>query len=167
MRYRATKLISILMIGLVGAPGPLSAAVECLGDTELRVVVRSVYTRSIGRVMRACATQYSDLDQRARDATTGFLTTYAEQMRANRLAANSIMMRVLGEDWEAKFDKMLLESTAADEARARSASREECDDEIGRLEGMVGEGDYIKVMGEGMPRRLYDAERLSIPRCGG
>jgi len=160
-----TKFVSIVMVGLLAAPGPLGAAVECLGDTELRVVVRSVYTRSIGRVMRACATQYPDLDTRAREATTGFLTTYAEQMRANRLAANSIMMRVHGEDWEAKFDKMLLETTASDEARARGASREECDDEIERLEDMVDEGNYIKVMNEGMPRRLFDAERLSIPRC--
>jgi len=166
MRIRVpTKFVCLLMIALTAGAGPLNAAVECLGDTELRVVVRSIYTRSIGRVMRACATHYPDLDQRARDATTGFLTTYAEQMRANRLAANSIMMRVHGEDWEAKFEKMLLETTAGDEARARSASREECDDEIARLEEMVDEGDYVKVLNQGMPRRLYDAERLSIPRC--
>jgi coenzyme F420-reducing hydrogenase beta subunit len=166
MRFRTTtRFVSIVLIGLTGGAPPLDAAVECLGDVELRVVVRSVYTRSIGRVMRACATHYPDLDQRARDAATGFLTTYAEEMRANRLSANSIMMRVHGEDWEAKFETMLLETTAADEARARDASREECDDEIGRLEEMVDEGDYLKIMGEGMPRRLYDAERLSIPSC--
>ena len=86
-------------------------------------------------------------------------------MRANRLAANTIMMRVHGEDWEAKFENMLVQTTAADESRARGASHEECDDEIERLEDMVDDGDYIKIMGQGMPRRLYDAERLSIPRC--
>ncbi len=166
MRIRGmTKFVCVLMIGLAAGATPVGAAVECLSDIELRVVVRSVYTRSIGRVMRACATQYPDLDQNARDVTTGFLTTYAEQMRANRLAANTIMMRVHGEDWEAKFENMLVQTTAADESRARSASREECADEIERLEEMVDDGDYIKVMGEGMPRRLYDAERLSIPRC--
>jgi coenzyme F420-reducing hydrogenase beta subunit len=166
MHLRATtKFSCIVLVGLVAASGPLSAAIDCLGDDELRVVVRSVYTRSIGRVMRACAAHYPDLDERARDATTGFLTTYAEQMRANRLAANSIMMRVHGEDWKAQFDKMLLEATAADEARARAASREECDDEIERLAEMVGEANYLKVMDDGVPRRLYDAERLSVPRC--
>lgn len=161
----ATKFVSIVLIGLTAGTAPLEAAVECLNDIELRIVVRSVYTRSIGRVMRACATQYPDLDQNARDVTTGFLTTYAEQMRANRLAANSIMMRVHGEDWEAKFENMLVQTTASDEARARGASHEECDDEIERLAEMVDDGDYIKVMSEGMPRRLYDAERLSVPRC--
>ena len=166
MRIRGmTKFVCVLMIGLAAGATPVGAAVECLSDIELRVVVRSVYTRSIGRVMRACATQYPDLDQNARDVTTGFLTTYAEQMRANRLAANTIMMRVHGEDWEAKFENMLVQTTAADESRARGASHEECADEIERLEEMVDDGDYIKVMGEGMPRRLYDAERLSIPRC--
>jgi len=166
MRIRvATKFLSILLIGLTGGAGSLGAAVECLGDNDLRIVVRSVYTRSIGRVMRACAMQYPDLDARARDATTGFLTTYAENMRANRLAANSIMMRVYGADWEAQFDKMLVQTTASDEARARGASRDECDAEIERLQDMVDEGNYVKIMNEGMPRRLYDGERLSIPRC--
>jgi coenzyme F420-reducing hydrogenase beta subunit len=160
-----TKFLCVLLASVTALAGPAGAAVECLGDGELRVVVRSVYTRSIGRVMRACATQYPELEVRARDAATGFLTTYSEQMRANRLAANSIVMRVYGEDWEAKFENMLLESTAMDEARARSATREECADEIERLEEMVDESDYAKIMTQGMPRRLYDAERFAIPRC--
>jgi alkanesulfonate monooxygenase SsuD/methylene tetrahydromethanopterin reductase-like flavin-dependent oxidoreductase (luciferase family) len=162
---RTTKILCMLLAGLTMGAGPLNAAVDCLTDNELRIVVRSVYTRSIGRVMRACATQYPQLDERARDVTTGFLTTYSEQMRANRLAANSIVLRVYGDDWEAKFEKMLTESTAMDEAHARSASREECEEEIDRLEDMADANDYVRIMGEGMPRRLYDAERLSIPRC--
>ena len=112
MRSRiTTKFSCMLLAGLVLASGPLNAALDCLSDDDLRVVVRSVYTRSIGRVMRACATQYPQLDERARDVTTGFLTAYSEQMRANRLAANSIVMRVYGEDWEAKFEKIDRKST--------------------------------------------------------
>lgn len=163
MRFK--RFSHILLAGSMFVSAPAGAAVDCLSDDELRVVVRSVFTRSIGRVMRACATQYPALDVRAREATSGFLTTYSEQMRANRLAANAIMLRVYGEGWEPKFETMLLESTAPDEARARSASREDCEDEIERLEEMVGAGNYAKVMAQGIPLRLFDTERVSIPRC--
>ena len=42
MRIRVpTKFVCLLMIALTAGAGPLNAAVECLGDTELRVVVRA------------------------------------------------------------------------------------------------------------------------------
>jgi len=159
----AIVLIVAQIMALIA--GPARAMEDCLGDDDLRIVVRSVYTRSIGRVMRACAMQHPSLDEHARDAATGFLTTYAEQMRANRLAANSIMMRVYGEGWEAKFEKMLLDTTAADEAWARAASKEDCEAGINRLDAMIDANDYAKVMAGGAPQRVYEAGRSLIPRC--
>ena len=159
------RLSVALIAALVSAVTPAHAALDCLSDNELRVVVRSVYTRAIGRVMRVCADQHRNLDERARDAATNFLASYAEDMRANRLAANSIMARAHGEGWEALFDKMLVDSTAADEMWARSASLEDCTSEIVRVEDMTAADDYVKVMSSGMPRSLFDAERDAIPVC--
>ena len=91
--------------------------------------------------------------------------SYAEDMRANRLAANSIMTRAHGEGWEALFNKMLLDATAEDEMWARSASLEDCASEIGRIEDMTAADNYAKVMSEGLPHRVFDAERAAIPVC--
>lgn len=160
-----SRFIVALTAAFVSAAAPAHAAIDCLSDDELRIVVRSVYTRAIGRVMRVCADQHGSLDERARDAATGFLGAYAEDMRANRLAANSIMARAHGEGWEALFNKMLLDATAEDEMWARSASLDDCTSEIGRVEDMTAADNYAKVMSEGMPRRVFDAERAVIPVC--
>lgn len=162
---RSMKCLFVLCAALVAGAAPLTAATECLNDEDLGVIVRSVFTRSVGRVMRACAMQYPVLDERARDAATGFLTSYSEDMRANRLGANSIMMRIHGEGWEAAFDKMLLEATASDEMRAREASQTECENEIAKIEAMVGTGDYNAVMAGGLPRQMFDEERARVAVC--
>lgn len=163
--FRFTRFVVVLGAGLIAGAVPGIAATECLSDEDLGVIVRSVFTRSIGRVMRTCATQYPALDERARDAATGFLTSYSEDMRANRLAANSVMMRVHGEAWRETFEKTLVETTASDEMRARQASQEDCEREIARIETMVAAEDYRAVMAEGLPRGMFDAERARIPVC--
>ena len=160
-----SRFIVALIAAFVLAVAPAHAAIDCLSDDELRIVVRSVYTRAIGRVMRVCADQHGSLDERARDAATGFLSTYAEDMRTNRLAANSIMTRAHGDGWEALFNKMLLDATAEDEMWARSASLDDCTSEIGRVEDMTAAENYMKIMSQGMPRRVFDAERAAIPVC--
>ena len=155
-----------MLAAFASAAAPAHAAVDCLNDDELATVVRSVVTRSIGRVMRGCATRHAVLEQRALDATTGLLAAYAEDMRANRLAANRIVSRIHGDGWEVAFDTMLTDATAADEMWTRTATEQECADEIARVESMAAAADYAVVMAEGLPRRALDAQAAAIPLCG-
>jgi hypothetical protein len=164
-RSRARRLVVFFTLSaMMGATVPAGAAVDCLTDDEIRIVVRSVYTRAIGRVMRICADTHRELDQRAVDATTNFLTTYAEPMRRNRAAANQLMARIY-QNWEEAFAQLQAQAIAGDEAWARAATASDCLDEIDKLEDMAALGDYDKVMATPRTERQFEIERAAVPRC--
>jgi len=156
--------IAIFLVMTMTVSLPAQAAVDCLTDAEIVTLVRSVYTRAIGRVMRICADNYRNLDQRAVTATSDFLMTYAEPMRRNRTAANAIMARIY-ENWEYAFAQFLAQGTSGDEAWANGASESECLDEIDKVEDMAALGDYERAMTNERIQRQFDSERPSIPRC--
>jgi len=158
------RTIAIFLVMTMTISAPAQAAVECLSDAEIVTLVRSVYTRAIGRVMRICADNYRNLDQRAINATTEFLSTYADPMRRNREAANQIMARIY-ENWEYAFAQFLTQGTSGDEAWAYAASESQCLDEIDKVEDMAALGDYERAMTNERTQRQFDSERPSIPRC--
>lgn len=162
---RIRRTIALLTLAaMTGAAVPAHAAVECLTDAEIRTLVRSVYTRAIGRVMRLCAENYPNLNQRAIQATSDFLTTYAEDMRRNRVAANQLMARIY-ENWEYALEKLLAEGIAGDEAWARFASERDCLGEVEKIEDMVAMRDYERVMTNERTTRQFETERGNVPRC--
>jgi hypothetical protein len=160
----ARRMISIFLVCMTIVAAPAQAAVECLTDAEIMILVRSVYTRAIGRVMRICADSYPRLDQRAITATTDFLTIYAEPMRRNRLAANELMARIY-ENWEYAFAQFLAQGTSGDEAWAQGASESECLDEIDRLTDLAALDNYDVAMTNDRTRRQFESERPVIAKC--
>ena len=159
---RAVALMTVA--ALLSGATPARAEVTCLTDAEIRTLVRSVYTRAIGRVMRICADPHRALDERAVRVATDVLTAYGEQMRLNRIAANELMA-VIYQNWEEAVAQFLAQSTAGDEAWARTASEDECAAEIERVEQMSTLDDYEAAMTTPRTLRQFETERANVARC--
>jgi hypothetical protein len=154
----------VLLVALLTEAPAARAEVSCLTDDEIRILVRTVYTRVIGRVLRICADHHRALDDRAIRAATDLLTTYGEQMRLNRTAANELMARIY-ENWEEALAQLVARATAGDEAWARAAGEQECVDEIVRVEEMVALDDYERVMTTPRTERQFETERALVAKC--
>ena len=159
-RFVAATLVAVLLVPATAA----RAEVSCLKDDEIRILVRSVYTRALGRVLRICADNHRTLDDRAIRAATDLLTIYGEQMRLNRTASNELMARIY-ENWEEALAQLVARATAGDEAWARAAGEPECADEIARVEQMVALDDYERVMTTPRTERQFETERALVARC--
>ena len=159
-RFVVATVLSALIVQATAA----RAEVSCLKDDEIRILVRTVYTRAIGRVLRICADSHRTLDDRAIRAATDLLTTYGEQMRLNRTASNELMARIY-ENWEEALAQLLARATAGDEAWARAASEQECSDEIERVEEMVALDDYERGMTTPRTERQFETERALVAKC--
>ncbi len=151
-------------LGIVGLPGP--GAASCLNDADLGAVTRSVFTKSLGPVMRICSTNYPKIEERAIDATREFYLVYRSDMRYNRLKTNEIFRRVFKDDWQENLAALLAEATGPILRRAGVYSAEQCDADIQRLEAMVERLDYSAIMATGAARKIFEFERRHIPDCG-
>jgi hypothetical protein len=158
------SIAMMTLAAMVTATSPARAAVDCLTDAEILTIVRSVYTRAIGRVMRICADTYPNLDTRAINATTNFLSAYADPMRKNRSAANELMSRIY-ENWEYAFGQLLADGTVGDEAWAQGASESDCLGEVERIEDLANLGNYERAMTNDRTERQFATERALVPEC--
>jgi len=152
-----------LALGMVALPGP--AAANCLSDAELSAVTRSVFTKSLGPMMRICSQNHPEVEERAIDATREFFLSYRSDMRHNRLKTNDIFRRVFKDDWQGNLAALLDEATGPILRRAGVYSVEQCGAEIQRLEGMVERLDYSAIMSTGAARKMFEFERRHIPDC--
>jgi len=161
LRFFAAALsVSMLLASL-----PARAGENCLTDEELHTLVRSVYTRSIGRVLHICGDSYSRLDGLALNAANDFFTAYAEEMRDNRTAANAIMMRFAGSEYQEELDGMLDQATAGDEMWAHLASDADCHAEIIRIGRSAQDHNYAAAMETPRASEQYKDERARVPAC--
>jgi hypothetical protein len=141
-------------LGMVGLPG--SGMANCLSDADLSAVTRSVFTKSLGPVMRICSTNHPKVEARAIDATRQFYLAYR----------SDIFRRVFKDDWQKNLAALLAEATGPILRRAGIYSADECTAEIQRLEGMVERLDYKAIMSTDQAREMYEFERQNIPDCG-
>ena len=162
-----TTLLAAVAVGLVVGTFvlPRMPAANCLSDSELGAVTRSVYTKSLGPVMRTCSRHYPELEERALDAAADFFVTYRGDMRRNRAQTNEIFRRVFQEEWRSNLEALLNEATNPILGRAGLLTEEQCRAEIGRVEGMVDQFDYEAVMSTGAARKMFELERQHIPAC--
>lgn len=158
-------IASFLIVALVLTAAPVRAADNCLSDDELRTLVRSVYTRSIGKVLHICADAYPKLDGLALRAANDFFNAYDEDMRENRIQANAIMMRFAGDEWQEELDGFLIQATQGDELWAHLASDADCQQEIVRIGRAASDTDYAAAMNAPRAVEQYNAERPRVPAC--
>ena len=153
-----------LGLGIAALPGPGLAS--CLSDADLGAVTRSVFTKSLGPVMRICATNHPVLEERAIDATREFFLAYRNDMRRNRLEINDIFRRVFKDGWQSNLAALLEEATGPILRRAGVYSADQCRAEILRLEDMVEQLDYNAIMSTSGACKMFEFERRHIPDCG-
>ncbi|MBT3553729.1 MAG: hypothetical protein HOF70_14055 [Rhodospirillaceae bacterium] len=151
-------------LGMVLLPGSGSAG--CLSDADLSSVTRSVFTKSLGPVMRICSTNHPEVEERAIDATREFFLAYRSDMRHNRLKTTDIFRRVFKDDWQENLAALLDEATGPILRRAGVYSAGQCGTEIQRIEDMVERRDYSAIMSTGAARKMFEFEREHIPDCG-
>jgi len=171
MRVRLTSWTTLrpaavalgILVGNLALPGMTAA--NCLSDSELGAVTRSVYTKSLGMVLRTCSRNYPELRERALDAAGDFFVTYRGNMRRNRLQTNEILRRVFQEDWQSNLEALLKEATDPILGRAKLLTEEQCSTEIRRVEEMVEQFDYEAIMSTGAARKMFELERRHIPAC--
>ena len=142
-----------LALAALALPGRVAAS--CLSDADLGAVTRSVFTKSLGPVMRVCAKNYPEIEERALDATRELFITYRKDMRHNRLKTNEIFRRVFEADWQSNLAALLDEATGPIVSRAGKFSAEQCTSEIQRLEVMVNRLDYNAIMATGAARKMF------------
>lgn len=159
-------IMAALGIALGVVALPRSGLASCLSDADLGAVTRSVFTKSLGPVMRICSTNYPEIEERAIDATRDFYLAYRSDMRHNRLRTNDIFRRVFRDDWQGNLAALLDEATGPILRRAGVYSAEQCGAEIQRLEAMVERRDYSVIMSTGAARKMFEIERPHIPVCG-
>ncbi len=158
-------IASLLIVALIFASAPVRAADNCLSDEELRTLVRSVYTRSIGKVLHICGDAYPKLDGLALRAANDFFNAYAQDMQENRLQANAIMMRFAGNEWQEELDGFLTQATQGDEMWAHLASDSDCQHEIVRVGRAATDRNYTAAMNAPRAVEQYNAERPRVPAC--